>query len=190
MPLAVLVSTIGRLGLVDIQKWWLIHAGLQSVGLVLVTIGVGIAMAEIDEHSGKSHWDTWHAKLGLTLVVLCWAQAIAGVIRPGSCFGTKDSMAHRIWSACHRVCGVGLLVGGIVNIFEGMELHNVEDLNVFLYAMAVAIFGCVIVLSYLFYWCDQREKDAAQQVEPAAIGIEPYANLESDVKVLESKERF
>lgn len=62
----------------DNQYWWIWHQILQYLGILLATVATLINW----QHGGFG--STLHAKLGLLLVVLAWAQAVSSWLR-----GTK-----------------------------------------------------------------------------------------------------
>lgn len=71
----------------DNRWWWEWHRGLQYAGVALSTIGF-LAILSITAGS----FATWHGWIGLLVVLLGWAQVIAGWLR-GSKGGPTDRRA-------------------------------------------------------------------------------------------------
>lgn len=143
MPIGIVVGVMGRLQLVALPKYWIVHAAFQVTGSALAVAGLLVAWKEIDD-LGTGHWHDWHAKLGLSIVVIAGAQILAGMFRPGALCGAKGGIAHEIWSWVHRFGGAAIVIMAAVNIFQGMNLNDVAAA----YRILFGVFFGLMVLAY------------------------------------------
>eukprot|EP00656_Telonema_subtile_P022691 TRINITY_DN2389_c0_g1_i1.p1 TRINITY_DN2389_c0_g1~~TRINITY_DN2389_c0_g1_i1.p1 ORF type:complete len:259 (-),score=47.63 TRINITY_DN2389_c0_g1_i1:336-1112(-) len=140
MPLGAIVSALGRTQLVDLPKWWIVHAVIQSVAVILAVAGLISAYDNTSEH-----WHNWHSKLGLAVVVLVAFQAVAGAVRPGAVCGDANGVAHAVWVVGHRMLAGVIFILAIVNILEGMELNSVETVSKAGFVVCVVLMALIYV---------------------------------------------
>merc|ERR1712224_295459 len=99
--------------------WFLWHWWLQHIGWLLQVVGAAMAYVYVAEH-GVQTWaaKSLHNKLGIVLVALATLQVLGGIARPS----LSQERAHHYWAIVHRVVALGLLVGGVYNLWLGIGL--------------------------------------------------------------------
>ena len=159
MPCGAILSSFSRLDLLSLPKWWLVHGFIQTVGAILAIVGLVLAYEGVED-MGMDHWHNWHMQLGLALVVILWLQVFAAVLRPGAFFGSKDGTPHAMWSFAHRIIGIATLILGVVNIFKGMALHEVDTTYRVLFIIAICLWSVGFNSAWLTYhFCAKTEGD-------------------------------
>ncbi|KAL7442538.1 hypothetical protein ACHAXH_009818, partial [Discostella pseudostelligera] len=67
-----------------LSKYWLyIHMGLNSTAATFTVIVFSVAVSNISKDGGP-HWETAHAKMGLSIFILVGCQVIGGYFRPSA----------------------------------------------------------------------------------------------------------
>lgn len=67
-----------------LSKYWLyIHMGFNTTAAAFTVIVFSVAVSNISKDGGP-HWETAHAKMGLSMFILVFCQVIAGYLRPSA----------------------------------------------------------------------------------------------------------
>jgi hypothetical protein len=112
LPLGVIVARYLR-PIAD-PTWFYIHVSLQTVGYVVGIVGWGLGL-KLKQVTGASHPS--HQNIGLALVVFSTVQVLSLILRPG-----KETKVRKFWNVYHYALGYSIVVLGIVNIFQGLNI--------------------------------------------------------------------
>jgi hypothetical protein len=181
MPLGAIISVLGRTRVIDLPRWWIIHAVTQSTATILAVAGLISAY-----NNTSDHWHNWHSTLGLFIVVLTAFQALAGAVRPGAFCGDQDGTAHAVWAVGHRVLGGVIFILAIVNILEGMNLNSVETVNktMFIICVVLMAIGYASVLAIKAFRKDSDTSDTVE-TQPGNPGTREVATVMIEAEVTE-----
>ncbi|PKA49842.1 Auxin-induced in root cultures protein 12 [Apostasia shenzhenica] len=142
--------------------WFYAHAAAQMVGLAagVVGFGMGVAMGRASE--GVEYG--MHRGLAVAAVAAGGLQAAAVMFRPGA--------AHRLrkyWRSYHHLVGYGLVVVGVVNVFQGMEVMGLRRSYAklaYCVALATAAGACVALEANAWVvFCRKAEEDKVRREE-------------------------
>ncbi|KAL0925948.1 hypothetical protein M5K25_004325 [Dendrobium thyrsiflorum] len=91
--------------------WFYVHAAVQMTAVVIGAVGFGLGVA-----MGNGVY-TLHKGLGIAVMTAGGLQAAAMFFRPAA-----THRCRKYWKSYHHLVGYGLVVIGVVNVFQGMEL--------------------------------------------------------------------
>ena len=145
LPAGIFVAALMREKLKAKGMWFKMHRGLMSAGLVIATVGVAMAMANI-----PSHGDTAHKIVGLVVMVFAWLQPLNALVRghPEEPKPTK----RVVWEYVHKMSGRIMLILALVNVFLGSmamnEVYGIDKQSVFiiLFILFGILFGLLFIL--------------------------------------------
>lgn len=160
-------------------RWFRLHRGLQSVGLIVSLVGVVIALW----HRGGV--GTAHGYLGLAVMSLGILQPLNAFFRPHPTKkGEHKTHARKLWEIMHMGSGWAALAMAAVTIFLGIPLYSQASgslpLSLFsslTLAEAVGYFGygailLIFLLFSLVMCCCGGAPRHIRDVLPSAAGSE------------------
>jgi Eukaryotic cytochrome b561 len=128
--------------------WFQIHRALQSLGLIMGFIGLGLIFKFADDkYAGNPEYSTWniqypkHRNIGISVMALGLAQATALVFRPHK--GTK---LRTIWHVWHALVGLAAISLAIANVYIGMyqvKVANTANWARVLYSVALGLIAAL-----------------------------------------------
>lgn len=96
------------------------HVGGISIGFVFLCVAFGLARAHV---GGGEHYSSGHAKLGLAIFVMVWAQPANAYFRPHPpAPGEAPSTKRWAWELAHKNFGRALCGLGCVCVLSGITL--------------------------------------------------------------------
>ena len=96
-----------------------LHVGLNLAGGLALIIGFACIRAYIGSMD-PVHYTSIHARCGLAVFILWWAQPLSGVLRPHKPEGgLPPSQARRLWEMGHKAYGRGLMALAVVTAMMG-----------------------------------------------------------------------
>ncbi|KAK1606508.1 hypothetical protein QYE76_030181 [Lolium multiflorum] len=125
--------------------WFYLHVACQLIGY-----GVGVSGWATGIHLGnlsKGITYSLHRNIGITVFALGTLQIFALFLRP-----KKDHKFRPYWNAYHHSVGYTIIILGIVNIFKGMTILQVEQKWKTGYIIAISILGGVAVALEAITW--------------------------------------
>ena len=145
LPAGIFVAALMREKLKAKGMWFKMHRGLMSAGLVIATVGVAMAMANI-----PSHGDTAHKIVGLVVMVFAWLQPLNALVRghPEEPKPTK----RIVWEYVHKMSGRIMLILALVNVCLGSiamnEVYGIDKQGVFvvLFILFALLFALLFIL--------------------------------------------
>lgn len=141
------------------KAWWFVrHQLSQYGGLLLATVGFALAIY-MKWHT--QHFDSVHAKLGLTVMIIGLLQPLNAFIRP------KPGDKYRaIWSFCHKNLGYGAIVLAMPTIFLGLRIIVAPKGYTVAYAIVLAMLaGFYFVKLGLIMLSDCRREGIGARAE-------------------------
>ncbi|XP_066352124.1 cytochrome b561 and DOMON domain-containing protein At4g12980-like [Miscanthus floridulus] len=125
--------------------WFYLHVACQLIGY-----GVGVSGWATGIHLGnlsKGITYSLHRNIGITVFALGTLQIFALFLRP-----KKDHKYRLYWNIYHHSVGYTIIILGIVNIFKGMSILDVEQKWKTGYIIAIAILGAIAVILEVVTW--------------------------------------
>jgi len=125
--------------------WFYLHVACQLIGY-----GVGVSGWATGIHLGnlsKGITYSLHRNIGITVFALGTLQIFALFLRP-----KKDHKFRPYWNAYHHSVGYTIIILGIVNIFKGMSILEVEQKWKTGYIVAIGVLGGVAVALEVITW--------------------------------------
>jgi len=125
------------------KKFIPIHAGIQTLGLLLFTAGVilGYTCPIVQFRPGN-----WHAPLGTVIFICLYIQFFTAFLRPEPPEEGKPSTLRVIFNVLHRLFAACIFMMAIAQIVEGIILLNVPY---WAYAIWAPFAGVMIILRLL-----------------------------------------
>lgn len=125
--------------------WFYLHVACQLIGY-----GVGVSGWATGIHLGnlsKGITYSLHRNIGIAVFALGTVQIFALFLRP-----KKDHKLRVYWNVYHHSVGYTIIILGIVNIFKGMSILNVEQKWKTGYIIAIGILGGIAVALEVITW--------------------------------------
>ncbi|KAL9191209.1 hypothetical protein ACHAXT_000915 [Thalassiosira profunda] len=129
------------------KRWLYIHVGLNAATYTITVIVFSIAVSTINSESFR-HWDSGHAKMGLTIFLIATFQIVGGYFRPASgivkrASGEEESeegedeanneegaeapatksTKRQAWEVAHALIGVMLFIFGFSQMYSGIQMY-------------------------------------------------------------------
>uniref|UniRef100_A0A0E0CEC8 Cytochrome b561 and DOMON domain-containing protein n=1 Tax=Oryza meridionalis TaxID=40149 RepID=A0A0E0CEC8_9ORYZ len=150
--------------------WFYLHVACQLIGY-----GVGVSGWATGIHLGnlsKGITYSLHRNIGITVFALGTLQIFALFLRP-----KKDHKYRVYWNAYHHSVGYTIIILGIVNIFKGMSILNVEQKWKTGYIIAISILGGIAVILEAVTWSIvlKRRKEENKSYNGASNGHLPLS---------------
>ena len=113
-----------------------------------------------------------HRNIGITVFALGTLQIFALFLRP-----KKDHKYRIYWNAYHHSVGYTIIILGIVNIFKGMSILNVEQKWKTGYIITISILGGIAVILEAVTWSIvlKRRKEENKSYNGASNGHLPLS---------------
>lgn len=125
--------------------WFYLHVACQLIGY-----GVGVSGWATGIHLGnlsKGITYSLHRNIGIAVFALGTLQIFALFLRP-----KKDHKFRVYWNAYHHSVGYTIIILGIVNIFKGMTILDVEQKWKTGYIIVIGVLGGVAVALEAITW--------------------------------------
>ncbi|KAF0898152.1 hypothetical protein E2562_001800 [Oryza meyeriana var. granulata] len=125
--------------------WFYLHVACQIIGY-----GVGVSGWATGIHLGnlsKGITYSLHRNIGIAVFALGTLQVFALFLRP-----KKDHKYRIYWNAYHHSVGYTIIILGIINIFKGMSILDVEQKWKTGYIIAIGILGGIAVILEVVTW--------------------------------------
>ncbi|EEE69025.1 hypothetical protein OsJ_27997 [Oryza sativa Japonica Group] len=150
--------------------WFYLHVACQLIGY-----GVGVSGWATGIHLGnlsKGITYSLHRNIGITVFALGTLQIFALFLRP-----KKDHKYRIYWNAYHHSVGYTIIILGIVNIFKGMSILNVEQKWKTGYIITISILGGIAVILEAVTWSIvlKRRKEENKSYNGASNGHLPLS---------------
>uniref|UniRef100_A0A0E0LX15 Cytochrome b561 and DOMON domain-containing protein n=1 Tax=Oryza punctata TaxID=4537 RepID=A0A0E0LX15_ORYPU len=150
--------------------WFYLHVACQLIGY-----GVGVSGWATGIHLGnlsKGITYSLHRNIGITVFALGTLQIFALFLRP-----KKDHKYRVYWNAYHHSVGYTIIILGIINIFKGMSILNVEQKWKTGYIIAISILGGIAVILEAVTWSIvlKRRKEENKSYNGASNGHLPLS---------------
>ena len=101
------------------QLWLRMHIGLNLTGGVALIIGFACIRAYVGGQD-PTHYTSIHARCGLAVFILWWAQPLNGLLRPHKAEGGLPlSKARKLWELGHKAYGRGLMALAVITAMMG-----------------------------------------------------------------------
>jgi len=122
MPMAIAAPMFFR----DSKGYWFyVHVASNTIALLLLIAGFVLAFY-VTENADERFEDR-HGRLGLVLVILAVVQYIGGAMRPHKEKSGPQSTLRNVWRAGHVLLGLFVAIGGLVNVFLGLDADEDSD---------------------------------------------------------------
>uniref|UniRef100_A0A0D9X9Y9 Cytochrome b561 and DOMON domain-containing protein n=1 Tax=Leersia perrieri TaxID=77586 RepID=A0A0D9X9Y9_9ORYZ len=150
--------------------WFYLHVACQIIGY-----GVGVSGWATGIHLGnlsKGITYSLHRNIGIAVFALGTLQVFALFLRP------KPDHKYRVyWNAYHHSVGYTVIILGIINIFKGMSILNVEQKWKTGYIIAISILGGIAVILEVVTWSIvlKRRKEEKKSYNGASNGHLPLS---------------
>uniref|UniRef100_J3MUK0 Cytochrome b561 domain-containing protein n=1 Tax=Oryza brachyantha TaxID=4533 RepID=J3MUK0_ORYBR len=150
--------------------WFYLHVACQLIGY-----GVGVSGWATGIHLGnlsKGITYSVHRNIGIAVFALGTLQVFALFLRP-----KKDHKYRVYWNAYHHSVGYTIIILGIINIFKGMSILQVEQKWKTGYIIAISILGGIAVILEVVTWTIvlQRRKEDDKAYNGASNGHLPLS---------------
>ncbi|KAG8087885.1 hypothetical protein GUJ93_ZPchr0010g9820 [Zizania palustris] len=125
--------------------WFYLHVACQLIGY-----GVGVSGFATGIHLGnlsKGITYSLHRNIGIAVFALGTLQIFALFLRP-----KKDHKYRVYWNAYHHSVGYTIIILGIINIFKGMSILDVELKWKTGYIVVISILGVVALILEAVTW--------------------------------------
>ncbi|CAM0911925.1 unnamed protein product [Alopecurus aequalis] len=125
--------------------WFYLHVACQLIGYAVGVSGwaTGIHLGNLS----KGITYSLHRNIGITVFALGTLQIFALFLRP-----KKDHKFRVYWNAYHHSVGYTIIILGIVNIFKGMDILEVEQKWQTGYVIVIGILGVIAVALEAITW--------------------------------------
>ncbi|XP_020248750.1 cytochrome b561 and DOMON domain-containing protein At3g25290-like [Asparagus officinalis] len=143
--------------------WFYLHVSCQIIGY-----GVGVAGWATGLNLGsksKGIVYSTHRNIGITLFSLGTLQLFALLLRP-----KKDHKYRLYWNIYHHAVGYTVIILGIVNVFEGLQILSPENKWKEAYIIVIAILGGIALLLEAVTWI-VRKSDKSSKLYDASNGV-------------------
>jgi hypothetical protein len=104
--------------------WFKLHRFFNASAYALTITAFAIAVAYISKE-GNPHWNTSHAKMGLSMFIIASVQVLWGAARPhlpAPDSGEEKTAIRKVWEFKHRLTGTVLLACGFWQMSAGIKL--------------------------------------------------------------------
>ncbi|KAJ1269260.1 hypothetical protein BS78_07G197300 [Paspalum vaginatum] len=150
--------------------WFYLHVACQLIGY-----GVGVSGWATGIHLGnlsKGITYSAHRNIGITVFALGTLQIFALFLRP-----KKDHKYRFYWNVYHHSVGYTIIILGIVNIFKGMSILDVEQKWKTGYIIAICILGAIALVLEAITWgvVLKRRKEDSKTYNGASNGHLPLS---------------
>ena len=146
--------------------WFRLHRWMQSIGLLLVVCGFGLAVAM----TSGPHFQSRHAQLGLVIAAIALLQPVNAFFRPHP---HPLNLRRRLWSVGHKAagyataaCAVACIGLGIPLITRGMT-SVMTILGYAILAVCCAVLAMVVLVLEIFL-CDRRWQSRKEALSASA----------------------
>ncbi|WVZ92061.1 hypothetical protein U9M48_038156 [Paspalum notatum var. saurae] len=151
--------------------WFYLHVACQLIGY-----GVGVSGWATGIHLGnlsKGITYSVHRNIGITVFALGTLQIFALFLRP-----KPDHKFRFYWNVYHHSVGYTIIILGIINIFKGMSILDVEQKWKTGYIIAICILGAVALVLEAVTWgivLKRRKEDSKTYNGAASNGHLPLS---------------
>ena len=132
--------------------WFYIHISFQTLGYALGVIGWGLGM-KLRSLTAAVH--TSHQNIGFALIVFSTLQVLSLILRPG-----KDMKVRKFWNLYHYALGYSIIVLGIVNIFQGLNIlapgGHWRSGYIASLCLMIAVASVLEIISWVHYFIKKR----------------------------------
>ncbi|XP_020571507.1 cytochrome b561 and DOMON domain-containing protein At2g04850-like, partial [Phalaenopsis equestris] len=140
------------------STWFYIHAAVQISAVAVGSVGFGFGVA-----MGNRVY-VLHRGLGFAVMTAGGLQAAAMFFRPAT-----THRYRKYWKSYHHLLGYGLVVVGVVNVFQGMEMMELgRSYAKLVYCLAVGTMGGACVALEANGWvlfCRKAEEEKVRREE-------------------------
>jgi Reeler domain/Eukaryotic cytochrome b561/DOMON domain len=140
MPIATLMARYR-----PVDKWFIMHAVLQTVAILLIIGGLYTIMKEFEDKN-RDHGGFMHATVGFAVAILSGIQWLAGIARPHKNANAEtQSLLRHSWEILHKtIIGKFLIIAGLINVFLGLDRRGEGQTSYLIVIIFVAILCGVI----------------------------------------------
>ncbi|ETO11903.1 hypothetical protein RFI_25473 [Reticulomyxa filosa] len=137
--------------------WFLLHRIFGGIGLLCGLAGFALAIY-YTEHYHNKHFNNLHKILGIIITFAGFQQPINGLLRPAPPANDMDTkrIIYTLWKIYHTFMGGFVCVTlGLLNVFLGMRLFNVDIKLLYAHAAWVVLVIIVFVaaeVSFFFHF--------------------------------------
>ncbi|KAI4356317.1 hypothetical protein L6164_000349 [Bauhinia variegata] len=125
--------------------WFYMHVSCQVSAYAIGVAGWATGLKLGSELEGIQY--SGHRNIGITLFCFATLQIVALFLRPN-----KDHKFRIYWNIYHHSVGYSTVVLGIINIFKGFEILNVEKKWKSAYIVVIAALGGIAILLEVITW--------------------------------------
>ncbi|KAL1562588.1 cytochrome b561 domain-containing protein-like protein [Salvia divinorum] len=141
------------------KKVFYVHAVLQVLSVLLVTVGAILSIRNFE-----NAFNNTHQRLGLALYVAICMQLILGFKRP-----KRGARARSAWYLLHWLLGTITCLVGILNIYTGLQAYQKRSsTNTRFYTIIFTAQLSFMIILYLFQ--DKWDYILRQGMPPAIVG--------------------
>ncbi|XP_062192960.1 cytochrome b561 and DOMON domain-containing protein At4g12980-like [Phragmites australis] len=125
--------------------WFYLHVACQVIGYAVGVSGwaTGIHLGNMS----KGITYSLHRNIGISVFALGTLQIFALFLRP-----KKEHKYRFYWNVYHHSVGYTIIILGIINIFKGMSILNVEQKWKTGYIIAICILGAIALILEAVTW--------------------------------------
>ncbi|KNC78237.1 hypothetical protein SARC_09322 [Sphaeroforma arctica JP610] len=162
---AAILSSIWR-SKFDGTKWLMIHICFNSFGLILATVGFGLAFLLV---APGNHISASHHIIGLVVMIFMWLQPLNAAIRPHPpSIGHSRSAFRWVWEIVHKLFGASILLVAFYNIWLGLEITNAANVLVvenYTWAGVLALIFLITIVYFKYIHADNGDEAKAKWME-------------------------
>ncbi|KAG6423744.1 hypothetical protein SASPL_114147 [Salvia splendens] len=141
------------------KKVFYVHALLQVLSVLLVTVGAILSIRNFE-----NAFNNTHQRLGLALYAAIYMQLILGFKRP-----KRGTRARSAWYLLHWLLGTITCLVGVLNIYTGLQAYHIRtSTNTRFYTIIFTAQLSFMVILYLFQ--DKWDYILRQGMPPGVVG--------------------
>ena len=138
------------------------HMAANGVGFLFLCVAFGLIVNYVGADGG-GHYQDLHAKLGLAVFVLFWAQPVNGLLRPKpTAKGAQPTRGRFLWELAHKNFGRALIALALLTCLLGVAETEGAGAAAALVkgCLALWVLWCVIGLGGGAVWLERRKRRA------------------------------
>lgn len=135
-PAAIILARFGK----ALTQWYYVHAGLNTLGLILAIAGFGIALNSFSLSARHGH-----RVIGILIMSLLVLQALLTICKPEKTSARPFSNARHMWELVHHNVGRAVVLLAVAESYYGLTLLQPGAGVVLLYTALITIMGSVFI---------------------------------------------
>ncbi|XP_072999234.1 cytochrome b561 and DOMON domain-containing protein At3g25290-like [Typha latifolia] len=139
--------------------WFYLHVSCQLIGYGVGVAGWATGLKLGSQSKGITY--TTHRNIGIALFSLATLQIFALFLRPN-----KDHKSRFYWNIYHHLVGYVVIVLGVVNIFEGLNILDPQQMWRTVYIVVICILGGIALLLEAITWINFLRKKSNDSTKP------------------------